>query len=79
MQNRAEPLTGIINIHIPLPACPALIVLRALPHVLPRQVRPQPIHFAPIVPDEEDEVFGGEVAGRSEVGEETGAGYLEEG
>jgi hypothetical protein len=77
-RSRAEPLTGIIDIHIPLPACPALIVLRPLPYVLPRQVRPQPIHFTPIIPDEEDEVFGGEVARGSEVGEETGAGDLEE-
>lgn len=41
----------------------ALLLSRRLPHFLPRQVRPQPVHPGSIVTDEVDHVFYGQVAG----------------
>ena len=47
-------------------------VLGMLTDVLPGKVGPQTVNLATVVSDEEDEVFGREVAGASSVGEGAG-------
>jgi len=57
--------TCLLDVHVPT----LLILLSPLPNVLPWEVRSQTIHFPPVAPDEEDQVFGREEAGWAEVGE----------
>ena len=49
----------------------ATTVFGVLANVFPREVCTETVDLAPVMPDEEDEVFGGEVAGSSTVSERT--------